>query len=119
MTLSREVVPVIGLFLICVLQIHCTLGRGLSTPEEPTIRSAWSAPLRPNSVEKSYALPDYPAHKAPADRRDSRSTPSRRRAESCCASAPVNNRAPPRDVRHAAPKSPKPGGCDDSTSTRA
>ena len=33
--------------------------------------------------------------------------------------APVNNRAPPRDVRHAAPKSPKPGGCDDSTSTRA
>ena len=34
-------------------------------------------------------------------------------------SAPVNNRAPPRDVRHAAPKSPKPGGCDDSTSTRA
>jgi Protein of unknown function (DUF998) len=31
---SREVVPVIGLFLICVLQIHCTLGRGLSTPEE-------------------------------------------------------------------------------------
>jgi hypothetical membrane protein len=34
MKLSREVVPVIGLFLICVLQIHCTLGRGLSTPEE-------------------------------------------------------------------------------------
>jgi hypothetical membrane protein len=34
MTLSREVVPVIGLSLICVLQIHCTLGRGLSTPEE-------------------------------------------------------------------------------------
>jgi hypothetical membrane protein len=31
---SREVVPVIGLFLICVLQIHCTVGRGLSTPEE-------------------------------------------------------------------------------------
>ena len=88
MTLSREVVPVIGLFLICVLQIHCTLGRGLSTPEERTIRLAWSAPLRPSSVEKSYALPDYPAHKAPADRRDSRSTPSRRRAESCCASAP-------------------------------
>jgi len=36
MKLSREVVPVIGLFLICVLQIHCTLGRGLSTPEERT-----------------------------------------------------------------------------------
>ena len=34
MKLGREVVPVIGLFLICVLQIHCTLGRGLSTPEE-------------------------------------------------------------------------------------
>jgi hypothetical membrane protein len=34
MKLSREVSPVIGLFLICVLQIHCTLGRGLSTPEE-------------------------------------------------------------------------------------
>jgi hypothetical membrane protein len=34
MKLSREIVPVIGLFLICVLQIHCTLGRGLSTPEE-------------------------------------------------------------------------------------
>jgi hypothetical protein len=34
MKLSREVVRVIGLFLICVLQIHCTLGRGLSTPEE-------------------------------------------------------------------------------------
>jgi hypothetical membrane protein len=34
MKLSREIVPVIGLFLICVLQTHCTLGRGLSTPEE-------------------------------------------------------------------------------------
>ena len=34
MKLSREVGPVIGLCLICVLQIHCTLGRGLSTPEE-------------------------------------------------------------------------------------
>src|SRR4029077_17654509 len=34
MKLSREVVRVIGLFLICVLQIHCTLGRGLSTSEE-------------------------------------------------------------------------------------
>jgi hypothetical membrane protein len=34
MKLGRKVVPVIGLFLICVLQIHCTLGRGLSTPEE-------------------------------------------------------------------------------------
>ena len=34
MKLSREIVPVIGLFLICLLQIHCTLGRGLSTPEE-------------------------------------------------------------------------------------
>ena len=34
MKLSREVVLVIGLFLMCVLQIHCTLGRGLSTPEE-------------------------------------------------------------------------------------
>ena len=34
MKLGREVVPVIGLFLICVLQIHCTLRRGLSTPEE-------------------------------------------------------------------------------------
>jgi hypothetical membrane protein len=34
MKLGREIVPVIGLFLICLLQIHCTLGRGLSTPEE-------------------------------------------------------------------------------------
>jgi hypothetical membrane protein len=34
MKLGREVVPVIGLFLICVLQVHCTMGRGLSTPEE-------------------------------------------------------------------------------------
>ena len=34
MKLSREVVRVIGLLLICVLQFHCTLGRGLSTPEE-------------------------------------------------------------------------------------
>jgi hypothetical membrane protein len=34
MKLSREIVPVIGLFLICLLQIQCTLGRGLSTPEE-------------------------------------------------------------------------------------
>jgi hypothetical membrane protein len=34
MKLGREVVRVIGLFLNCVLQIHCTLGRGLSTPEE-------------------------------------------------------------------------------------
>jgi hypothetical membrane protein len=34
MKLRREVVPVIGLFLICLLQTHCTLGRGLSTPEE-------------------------------------------------------------------------------------
>jgi hypothetical membrane protein len=34
MKLSREVVRVIGLLLICVLQTHCTLGRGLSTPEE-------------------------------------------------------------------------------------
>jgi hypothetical membrane protein len=34
MKLSREVVRVAGLFLISLLQIHCTLGRGLSTPEE-------------------------------------------------------------------------------------
>jgi hypothetical protein len=34
MKLSREVVSVIGLFFICVLQIGCTLGRGLSTSEE-------------------------------------------------------------------------------------
>src|SRR4029450_5436452 len=34
MKLSREVVRVVGLCLVCVLQIHCTLGRGLSTPEE-------------------------------------------------------------------------------------
>jgi hypothetical membrane protein len=34
MKLCREVVPVTGLFLICVLQTHCTLGRGLSIPEE-------------------------------------------------------------------------------------
>src|SRR5215204_2583678 len=34
MKLSREVVLVIGLFLVCGLQIHCALGRGLSTPEE-------------------------------------------------------------------------------------
>ena len=31
---SREVVLVIGLFLLCALQIHCAMGRGLSTPEE-------------------------------------------------------------------------------------
>ena len=34
MKLSHEVVSVIGLFLMCALQIHCALGRGLSTPEE-------------------------------------------------------------------------------------
>jgi len=34
MKLSRKIVSVIALFLICVLQIQCTLGRGLSTPEE-------------------------------------------------------------------------------------
>jgi hypothetical membrane protein len=34
MKLSREVVRGIGLFLICTFQIHCTLGRGLSTSEE-------------------------------------------------------------------------------------
>jgi hypothetical protein len=34
MKLGRDVVPVIGLFLICALQIHCTVGRGLSTTEE-------------------------------------------------------------------------------------
>jgi hypothetical membrane protein len=34
MKLRREIVPVIGLLLICALQIHCTLGRGLSTPDE-------------------------------------------------------------------------------------
>jgi hypothetical membrane protein len=34
MKLNREVVRVMGLCLVCVLQIHCTLGRGLSTPEE-------------------------------------------------------------------------------------
>jgi hypothetical membrane protein len=34
MKLSREVVLVIGVFLVCALQIHCALGRGLSTPEE-------------------------------------------------------------------------------------
>jgi hypothetical membrane protein len=34
MKLSREVVRVMGLCLVCVLQVHCTLGRGLSTPEE-------------------------------------------------------------------------------------
>jgi hypothetical membrane protein len=32
----REVVLVCGLFLMCALQIHCALGRGLSTPEERT-----------------------------------------------------------------------------------
>jgi hypothetical membrane protein len=36
MKLSREVVLVSGLFLVCALQIHCALGRGLSTPEERT-----------------------------------------------------------------------------------
>src|SRR4030095_9556101 len=36
MKLSREVVRVIGLLLVCVLQSQCTLGRGLSTPEERT-----------------------------------------------------------------------------------
>jgi hypothetical protein len=34
MKLGREVVRVIGLFFISVVQIHCTLGRGLSTAEE-------------------------------------------------------------------------------------
>jgi len=34
MKLNREIVPLMGLFLICVLEIQCTLGRGLSTPEE-------------------------------------------------------------------------------------
>ena len=31
---NRDVVCVIGLCLLSVLQIQCTLGRGLSTPEE-------------------------------------------------------------------------------------
>ena len=34
MKLNREVVRMIGLCLLCVLQIQCTLGRALSTPEE-------------------------------------------------------------------------------------
>jgi hypothetical protein len=34
MKLSREAVRVVALFLLCLLQIQCTLGRGLSTPEE-------------------------------------------------------------------------------------
>ena len=34
MKLSHDVVRVIGLCLVCVLQVQCTLGRGLSTPEE-------------------------------------------------------------------------------------
>ena len=34
MKLSRRAVLVTSLFLTCLLQIHCTLGRGLSTPEE-------------------------------------------------------------------------------------
>jgi len=34
MKLSREAVRVLALFLLCLLQIQCTLGRGLSTPEE-------------------------------------------------------------------------------------
>jgi hypothetical membrane protein len=36
MKLSREVVLLSGLFLMCAFQIHCALGRGLSTPEERT-----------------------------------------------------------------------------------
>src|SRR5215203_2475019 len=34
MKLNREVLFVIGLFLSCVLQIQCTLGPGLSTPDD-------------------------------------------------------------------------------------
>src|SRR4029450_8236860 len=34
MKLSREAVRVVALFLLCLLQIQCTLGGGLSTPEE-------------------------------------------------------------------------------------
>jgi hypothetical membrane protein len=34
MKLSREVVVVTVLFLMCALQVHCALGPGLSTPEE-------------------------------------------------------------------------------------
>jgi hypothetical membrane protein len=34
MKLNREVVVVTGLFLMCAIQVSCTLGRGLSTPEE-------------------------------------------------------------------------------------
>jgi hypothetical membrane protein len=34
MKVRREVVGGTGLFLVCALQIHCTVGRGLSTPEE-------------------------------------------------------------------------------------
>ena len=34
MKMSRKVVLVITLFFMCAVQIHCTLGRGLSTPEE-------------------------------------------------------------------------------------
>ena len=34
MKLTREPIFFVGLFLVCALQIHCTLGRGLSTAEE-------------------------------------------------------------------------------------
>lgn len=34
MKLTRKVFLVIGPLLMCALQIHCTFGRGLSTPEE-------------------------------------------------------------------------------------
>jgi hypothetical protein len=34
MKLSREIVLIIGLLLVCSLEIHCTFGRGLSTPDE-------------------------------------------------------------------------------------
>ena len=34
MKLGRDLRRMIGVSLICVLQIHCTLGRGLSTPED-------------------------------------------------------------------------------------
>jgi hypothetical membrane protein len=58
MKLGREVVCVIGLFLICMLQIHCTLGRGLSTPEERA-----KAVNIARSLERDPLAKDAPANR--------------------------------------------------------
>ncbi|HEY9500042.1 MAG TPA: DUF998 domain-containing protein [Pyrinomonadaceae bacterium] len=55
MKLSRDIVTVIGLSLICVLQVHCTVGRGLSTPEERVKAITIARALERNPLAKEAA----------------------------------------------------------------